>query len=120
MNVRLPLAPFVTGAGRLSVLDSVQNDASMLVGSAATLSLGNGGTFTINGLQGSNPLANINLEIGRSTVFISYANAAADPVANIKNYLANGYAAGAWSGAPTPAAGVITSLAANARALPST
>ena len=38
------------------------------------------GTFTINGLQGTNPLAGTNLEIGRSTVFISYANAAADPV----------------------------------------
>jgi hypothetical protein len=70
------------------------------------------GNFTINGLQGTNPLAGTTLEIGRSTVFISYSSS--DPIAAIQGYLHNGYNAGAWNGSPTATTGVITSAAAQA------
>jgi hypothetical protein len=70
------------------------------------------GTFTINGLQGTNPLAGTTLEVGRSTVFISYGSS--DPIAAIQSYLQAGYNAGGWNGAPTAATGVITSAAAAA------
>jgi hypothetical protein len=70
------------------------------------------GEFTINNLQGSNPLAGITLEIGRSTVFISYGGS--DPIATIQWYLKAGYNGGAWNGIPTTLAGVITSAAAQA------
>ena len=70
------------------------------------------GTFTINGLQGTNPLAGTTLEIGRSTVFISYSSS--DPIAAIQGYLHNGYNGGAWNGSPTATTGVITSAAAAA------
>lgn len=70
------------------------------------------GTFTINGLQGTNPLANRTLEIGRSTVFFAYPALGADPIAAITQYLAKAYAGGAWTGSPDSSAGVITSLAA--------
>jgi hypothetical protein len=70
------------------------------------------GTFTINGLQGTNPLAGTTMDIGRSTVFISYASPASDPIAAIKAYLQAGYNAGGWNGTPTATTGVITSLAA--------
>ena len=79
----------------------------------ATLHLN--GTFTINGLQGSSPLLNTTLEIGRSTVFISYVSSAADPIAAIRQYLQNGYNNGAWNGIPaaSPAfPGDITSIPA--------
>ena len=69
------------------------------------------GNFTINGLSGSNPLANTTLEIGRSTVFINYAGGT-DPLTTIQSYLKNGYNGGAWNGAPTVSTGAITSLPA--------
>ena len=47
------------------------------------------GTFTLNGLAGTNPLAGTSLDIGRSTVFISYS--ASDPFAAIKGYINAGY-----------------------------
>jgi ELWxxDGT repeat protein len=72
------------------------------------------GTFTITGLAGSNPLANTNLEIGASTVYIAYANAASDPLAAVRGYLQNGYNNGLWTGTPTSSTGVITSTAAAA------
>jgi hypothetical protein len=68
------------------------------------------GTFTINGLQGTDPLAGTTLDIGKSTVFISYGGS--DPIAAIKNYLQAGYNSGAWNGSPTATTGVITSAAA--------
>jgi hypothetical protein len=68
------------------------------------------GTFTINGLSGSNPLANTNLEIGRSTVYISYSSS--DPLSLIQGYLRNGYNNGAWSGVASQSTGVITSIPA--------
>ena len=67
------------------------------------------GTFTINGLQGSNPLANTNLEMGRSTIYISYVSS---PFSLIQGYLRNGYNNGAWNGTPTASTGVITSIPA--------
>jgi hypothetical protein len=70
------------------------------------------GTFTINGLVGTNPLAGTTLDIGRSTVFLSYG--ASDPIAAIKGYLQAGYNGGAWNGTATPSTGVITSSAAAA------
>ena len=74
------------------------------------------GTFTINGLTGTNPLTNTTLEIGTSTVYISYANAASDPLAVVRSYLQNGYNNGLWTGTPTSTTGVITSNAAAANA----
>jgi hypothetical protein len=68
------------------------------------------GTFTLVGLQGTNPLAGTSLDIGRSTVFISHSSS--DPISAITNYLKNGYNNGAWNGAPTATTGVITSSAA--------
>ena len=65
----------------------------------------------IRGLQGTNPLAGTTLEIGRSTVFISYSS---DPIAAIQGYVQNGYNRGAWNGMPTATTGVITSAAAQA------
>jgi hypothetical protein len=76
------------------------------------------GTFTLNNLGNNqvvaNPLANTNLEIGRSTVFINYGSTAADAAmkALIKTYLANGYNGGGWTGLPTASTGVITSTPA--------
>jgi hypothetical protein len=70
------------------------------------------GNFTINGLQGTNPLAGTALDMGRSTVFISYSSS--DPIAAIQGYLRNGYNAGAWNGSPTATTGVIASAAAQA------
>jgi filamentous hemagglutinin family protein len=68
------------------------------------------GSFAINGLQGSNPLANTTLEIGRSTVLISYSSS--DPLSLIQGYLKNGYNGGAWNGTPTASTGVIASIPA--------
>ena len=72
------------------------------------------GTFTINGLTGPNPLAGTTLEIARSTLFISYVSAAADPFTTIRSSLQAGYNNGAWTGASTNTIGVITSTAAAA------
>lgn len=71
------------------------------------------GTFTIGGFQGTDPLAGRTLDIGGSTVYVSYAGDAPDPLTMIRAYLVNGYAGGAWTGAAAPSgAGVITSSAA--------
>jgi hypothetical protein len=74
------------------------------------------GTFTINGLQGTSPLAGTTLEIGRSTVFISYTSSdlISDPISAIKSYLRAGYNNGGWNGTPTASTGVVTSAAAAA------
>ena len=70
------------------------------------------GTFTLNGLPGTNALANTNLEIGRSAVYFTYAGPTADPLNTLRGYLKNGYANGAWNGTGTSTTGVITSTAA--------
>ena len=76
------------------------------------------GTFTINGLSATNLLANTNLEIGRSTVYISYSSS--DPLSLIQGYLKNGYNNGAWNGTPTASTGVITSIPAASNAAQTT
>jgi len=71
------------------------------------------GTFTVNGLQGANPLAGTTVEIGKSTVYFNYSGA--NPVAAIKSALVGGYNGGAWNGGAwngSSANGVITSSAA--------
>ena len=76
------------------------------------------GVFTVNGLTGANPLANTNLEIGQSRVYISYSSS--DPLALIQGYLKNGYNNGHWNGAPTASTGVITSTVAAGNVLQTT
>jgi hypothetical protein len=78
------------------------------------------GTFTINGLSGSNPLTNTNLDIGDSTIYISYADPSTDPLPLIQQYLQTGYNNGLWTGTPTSTTGVITSTAAASNASHST
>ena len=68
------------------------------------------GTFVLNGLHGTNPLAGTTLDINRSTLFISYTSS--DPIAAIQSYLRNAYNNGVWTGTPTATTGVVTSLAA--------
>ena len=102
----------INGNGANDVITLVYTSGNPLPN---TLHLNSGtGNFMINGLQGTNPLAATKLDLGRSTVFISYS--ASDPIAAIKTYLHNGYNNGAWNGAPTATTGVITS--ANAAASP--
>jgi hypothetical protein len=70
------------------------------------------GTLTITGLQGTSPLVDTTLDIGRSTIFISFSPA--DPIAAIQGYLRNGYNSGAWNGTANAITGAITSAAAQA------
>jgi hypothetical protein len=74
------------------------------------------GTSTIDGLQGANPLVGRTLDIGTSTVYISYADIADDPIFAIRAYLQAGHNSGPadipWSGSPTALAGIITSATA--------
>ena len=74
------------------------------------------GTFTIDNLAADNPLAGTMLEIGRSTVYVSYSDS--DPLSQIRGYLKNGFNHGAWNG--TAAAGLITSTPAAQNALQTT
>ncbi|HSZ59474.1 MAG TPA: dockerin type I domain-containing protein, partial [Tepidisphaeraceae bacterium] len=90
--------------------DSLILDYSNGIPLANTLHLN--GTFTIDGLQGADPLADTTVDIGRSTVFITYSGS--DPLAAIQSYIKNGYNSGAWNGTPTASTGVVTSTAAQA------
>ncbi|HSZ58075.1 MAG TPA: kelch repeat-containing protein [Tepidisphaeraceae bacterium] len=75
------------------------------------------GTFILNGLQGTSPLAGTTLDLGRSTLYVSYADTSSDPLAAIQQYLLAGYNNGAWTGAATATTattGAITSAAAAA------
>jgi hypothetical protein len=90
--------------------DSLILDYSNGIPLANTLHLN--GTFTIDGLQGTNPLADTTVDVGRSTVFITYSTY--DPLAAIQSYIKNGYNSGAWNGTPAASTGVITSTAAQA------
>ena len=83
------------------------------------------GVFTIFGpadsaqaLQGTDPLANTTLDIGRSTVYFSYSSS--DPLALIQGYLRAGYNNGGWNGTPTGSTGVITSIPAAQNAVQTT
>jgi uncharacterized repeat protein (TIGR03803 family) len=68
------------------------------------------GTFTINGLQGTNPFAGSNLEIGQSTVYINYSGGTS-PVAQIRQALSDAFGGRTWNGVGG-ANGMITSLTA--------
>jgi len=98
-----PAGLTITGNGGNDIIT-----LSTVNGNPLPTSLHLNGTFTINGLQGSNPLAGTTLEMGRSTVFISYGGAS--PAAGIRSALAAGYNSGAWNG--SSANGAITSSAA--------
>ena len=78
------------------------------------------GTFTVSGLQGVNPLAGINIDINRSTLYFKYSSAANDPIALIKSYLMNAYNGGLWNGLPNAATGVLGSSAAKLNSVHST
>jgi hypothetical protein len=69
------------------------------------------GAFTINGLPAINPLAGTVLEIGQSTVYLTYT-AGSSPAAFIQQYLRNGYNSGAWNGTSSANDGAITSASA--------
>jgi hypothetical protein len=105
------LAVAINDPNGLSIIGNGGNDVITLDytnGNPLPNTLHLNGTFTINGLQGATPLAGTTLEIGRSTVWISYSGAS--PVAAMKAALLAGYNGGAWNG--TSASGVITSAAA--------
>ena len=69
------------------------------------------GAFTINGLQGVNPLANTTIDVGQSTVYFNYAGGAS-PASAIRQALVQGYNGGAWNGVATASVGSIISTAA--------
>ncbi len=69
------------------------------------------GTFTVSGLQGVNRLAGAAIDIGQSTVFLSYG-AGTSPASQIQQALARGFNGGSWNGAASPTLGVIASTAA--------
>lgn len=110
-----PAGLTLNGNGGADVLTLDYGHGSPLPG---TLRLN--GSFTINGLQGPDPLVGKTLDVGAGTVYIAYGAVASDPIAAIKAYLKNGYAGGAWTGSPTASTGVITSAAARDNALHNT
>jgi hypothetical protein len=57
-----------------------------------------GGTFTINGLSGTDPLSTTTLDIEKSKLFLAYGGAVADPIALVRGWLAKGYNGGTWTG----------------------
>jgi hypothetical protein len=69
------------------------------------------GTFTIGAMQGANPLANTQIEIGHSTVYFAYA--ASSPASFVLAALTAGYNNGAWNGLASTS-GAITSTTAAA------
>ena len=108
----------ITDAGGLTINGNGGSDTIALVfsnGNPLPSTLHLNGTFTMNDPSGPNLMANTTIEIGRSTVYITYTSASG-PIALIQQYLRNGYNNGAWNGTPT-FTGVITSTAAaqNAR-----
>jgi hypothetical protein len=116
-----------SSTGQLPITDS--NGLSITVsgsGNILTLNNANGdtlpalmnltGSFTMKGLQGSNPLAGTTLNLNKSTIYISYAGPTSDPLATIRGYLKNGYNSGAWNGKATSSTGAINSASAAANA----
>jgi hypothetical protein len=71
------------------------------------------GTFKITGLQASNPLSGVTLNINSSTIYFNYAGTT-DPASTLRGYLSNAYNGGHWNGAATSTTGVINSAAAQA------
>src|SRR5581483_8131277 len=117
LNGGTPYQLSITDPNGLTITDTGANTAITLnytYGNRLPGILHLNGTFTINNLQGANPLAGVNLDLGRSTLFLAYDTALGDPLPLIVQSLQNGYNGGLWSGAPTPTTGVITSSAAAA------
>jgi len=107
----------ITDAAGLTINGNGGNDIITLLytnGNPLPNTIDLNGAFILNGLTGSNPLANTKLDINASTIFITYANPASDPISTIRGDLQNGYNNGAWTGTPTGTTGVITSTAAAA------
>ena len=71
------------------------------------------GTFTLSGLQGTNPLAGSRLDINSSTLFIMYSPGS-DPITAVQQYLHTGYNGGLWNGTPVVGSGSIMSSTAAA------
>jgi hypothetical protein len=69
------------------------------------------GSFTINGLSGTNPFSGTTLEIGQSTVYVNYADGPS-PAAAIFAALQGGCNGGAWNGSGAGVSGAITSVTA--------
>jgi len=69
------------------------------------------GSFTLSGLQGTNPLAGSAIDLNRSTLYINYSSGP-DLLNTVKQYINNGYNGSAWNGQPTASTGVIRSSAA--------
>ena len=104
---------FITDASGLTINGGGASDIVTLIntpGNPLPNLLNLNGTFTVNGLSGSNPLSGQKWNINRSTVYIAYTSF--DPLAAIQTYLKNGYNNGAWNGAVTAGTGVITSTPA--------
>jgi hypothetical protein len=62
-----------------------------------------GGTFTVNGLSGADPLATTTVDLGKSKVFLSYSNlltnaSTPSPISLVAGWLSKGYNGGAWNG----------------------
>jgi hypothetical protein len=57
-----------------------------------------GGTFQINGLQGTDPLTGTTVDLGKSKVFLAYGGPVANPIGNVVNWLTKGYNGGLWNG----------------------
>jgi uncharacterized delta-60 repeat protein len=71
------------------------------------------GTFTLNGLTGTNPFAGTVIDIAGGALFIPYAGPTADPMSNILADIKKGYAFfGDWTGISPATAGTIGSTAA--------
>ena len=72
------------------------------------------GTFTLNGLQGTNPLAGATWNINSSTLFITYNRPGATPLPRCSSILQTGYNGGLWNGIPVAGSGSIVSSVAAA------
>jgi subtilase family serine protease len=71
------------------------------------------GTFTLTGLQGTNPLAGSAIDLNQSKLFINYSSGPS-LLSAVQQYIANGYNGGAWNGQATASTGVIRSSSAAA------
>jgi hypothetical protein len=100
-----PAGLTITGTGSSTIQFNYANGNPL----PALLSLN--GTFTLAGLQGTNPLAGTKLNINSGTLFIVYG-AGSDPVAAVRQYLRTGYNGGLWNGALVAGSGSIVSSTA--------
>ena len=97
----------LTGTGNSTIQFNYTNGNPV----PAILSLS--GTFTLNGLQGTNPLAGAKWNINSSTLFMTYSTAS-DPITAVQAYLKSGFNGGAWNGNAAAGSGSIVSSTAAA------